>query len=90
VIFGPVDSQGAAVGENHDQRLAGGGYCFKQILLGFGQVEAGAVASLEAGLVTGHLLAFQLTGNAYHGHHHIGIFGRLNSLRIERLVELLP
>ena len=50
VLLGPVHRERAAVGEHHHQRLAGCGQRFEQVLFRLGQVEAGAVAALEARL----------------------------------------
>src|ERR1035441_3270936 len=55
VSRGPMDAEGAAIGEHYDQWLARGGHGFQQLLLGFGKVEAGAGAALEAFLVYLHL-----------------------------------
>ena len=73
---GPVNAEGAAVGEHHDKRLACGGHGFQKRLFRPGQVEAGAVAAREAFLVHFHLLAFQLAGDAGHGDDDIRIAGR--------------
>lgn len=51
--FGPVDREGAAVGGDEHNGLASGGDGFGQILFRLGQIEAGAIAALEAGSLTG-------------------------------------
>ncbi len=49
----PVDRQCAAVHQDHSERLSGSRHGFDQILLRLGQVDAGPIATKEAGLLTG-------------------------------------
>ena len=73
VLLRPVDGEGAAVLQNDDERLAGGGDGFEKLLLRGGQVDAGAVAAGEAFEVDGHLLAFELGREADEGDGHVGL-----------------
>ncbi len=75
VLVGPVQRHGAAALQHDDQRLAGGGERFQQFLLRRGQIEAGAVAAVEAVDLDAHLFAFELRREADEGHDDIGFFG---------------
>jgi hypothetical protein len=83
VLVGPVEGNGAAALQNHDQWLAGRGQGFKQLLLGRGQVQAGAVAAVEAVDLDVHLFAFKLRGKSDESYHYISLlrlgdgFGKL-------------
>ena len=86
----PVDGESTAVGEDHYDGLASRCDGFKQILLGLGQVDAGAVATMEAGLVDGHLFALKLAGDADDGNDGIGFFCSFDGRRIDRAIDLCP
>ena len=60
------------------------------MLLGLWQIDAGAVAALEARLTHLHLFAFQFAGDADDGNHHIGSARRGQSLRLGLEVDFLP
>ncbi len=72
------------------QRLARGRYRFKQLFFGFGQVDAGAVATLEALFADLHLFAFELTGDANDGHNNVCSLRRFTSRRLRFEVDLRP
>src|SRR5208337_4299088 len=78
VLFHPVHAEGAAVKQNHDQRLACRGDAFQQILLGLGQVEARAIAAFEAFLADQHFFALEFAGDADHGYYDIRVLGGSN------------
>ena len=75
MFVGPVEGDGAAALQNHDERLAGGGHGFQQLLLRRGQVDAGAVAAFEAVDLDPHLFAFELWRKADKSNYDIGFFG---------------
>ena len=77
-------------GENHNHRLARLGQGFQQVLFRLGQIEAGAVAAVEARLGDQHLFAFKLTGNAHNRHHYIGVLRRSRGCRINASIDLVP
>src|ERR1700739_4916554 len=59
VLVFPVDRYSAAVEQNQDDGFAGGGNGADQVLLDFGQVEAGAVAPFEAVDIHIHFFTLQ-------------------------------
>ncbi len=67
------DGERAAAGEHDDQRLAGGLQGLEQVALDPGQADVGAIAAGEAFQLDGHLLAFELRGEAHERDHHVGL-----------------
>src|SRR5580704_3905898 len=61
----PVDGDGAAIEHNQDDWFAGSDDGADQVLLDFGQVEAGAVAAFEAVDVDIHFFSLQSGGEAH-------------------------
>ena len=80
----------AAALQHHDERLAGGGHRLEQLLLRRRQVEAGAVAAVEAVDLDPHLLAFELRRETDEGHHDVGFLRARDGLVELRLARALP
>jgi len=75
VFVGPIDGEGAAIGENGDERLAGGGEGYKKFLLGARKREIGAITAKEAGVAVFGFFAFELCGDADDGDDDVGFAG---------------
>ena len=90
VLVGPVHRERAAIHEDDDQRLAGCGECFEQVLLGLGKIKAGAVAAFKSLLAHRHLLAFEFAGNSDDCDHHVRIFRGGNCLGRGPSIRLCP
>ena len=90
VLLGPVHAERAAVRQHHDQRLAGCGDRFEQVLFGLGQIEAGAVAALEAFFVDLHLFAFEFAGDADNGDDDVGVFRGFDGFGRGSQIDLRP
>jgi hypothetical protein len=73
MLVDPVDGQGAAIHENHGERLAGGCHGFDQFFFRLGKIDAGAISAEESRLGDRHLFAFKLTCDAHDGDDGIGI-----------------
>jgi len=67
VFIGPIDGERAAIGENDDERLAGGGKGFEKFLLGVRKRQIGAITAKEAGIAVFGFFAFELRGDADDG-----------------------
>ncbi len=77
VLVRPVDRERAAAHQHHHERLARRLHGLEQLLFLARQVEARAIAALEAGLVDARLLAFEVGGDADDGDHDVrGTRGR--------------
>ena len=76
----PVDRERAAVLQDDDERLAGGGEGFEQLLLRGGQIDGGAVAAGEAFELDGHLFAFERGREADEGDGDVGLLGSFDGL----------
>ena len=87
VFVGPVHGERAAVGEDKDDGLAGGGHRFKQVLFGLGKIDAGAVAAFEAGYAHLHLFAFEFAGDAENSDDDIGILGGFDGLGLRTEID---
>src|SRR5262249_24334450 len=85
VLLGPGDCEGGAVHEDYDEGFAGGFGGFKELLLGGGQGDVGAVASGEARDVHGHLFAFEVGREADEGENYIGLLDDVEGLVTEGL-----
>ncbi len=90
MLVGPVKCDGAAALQYDDERLAGRSKCFQQLLLRRGQIEAGAIAAIEAVDLDGHLFAFKLRREADECDDDIGFLGTRNGLIDLRLRWSFP
>src|SRR6185437_10573606 len=90
VLLRPVDSECAAVLQNDDERLAGGGDGFEKLLLHGGQLDAGTVAAGEAFEMHGHLFTFKGGSEADEGDGQVGLSGGSDGLIAERSGGWLP
>ena len=64
LLRGVLQCERAAIHQDNDQGLAGGGESIDKLLLGGGEFDGGAVAAFESLDVQRHLLAFDLGAEA--------------------------
>src|SRR5215469_6515334 len=62
MLLSPVHGDGAAGGENDDERLSRGREGFKKLLLRMGKIEVETVAAKKAGIAVFGFFAFKLSG----------------------------
>ena len=90
MLLRPLHGERASIGEHYNDRLTYRSHRLEKILFRRGQIEAGAVATVEARLGHHHLFTFKLAGNAHDRDHYIGIFRRGFGCRIDVAVDPAP
>src|SRR6266436_3164974 len=71
----PVHRKSAAVHEHDDEGLARLGHGFEQCFFFCGQIEAGAISTLEPGDIHLHLLTLELRGDPHNRDHSVSLLG---------------